>query len=51
MKNSLNIIAVALIVAWAIGILGFSAGGVIHTLLVIALIIIAVRLIQGKKAI
>ncbi len=50
MKNPLSVIAVALVVAWIIGILGFSAGGVIHTLLVIALIIIVIRLIQGKKA-
>jgi hypothetical protein len=51
MKNSFNIIAIALIVAWAIGILGFNAGRVIHTLLVIAFFIIAVRLIKKRKEI
>jgi uncharacterized membrane protein YtjA (UPF0391 family) len=49
MKNLLYIIAVILIIAWAIGFLGFNAGGLIHVLLVIAVIVIIIKLIQGKK--
>ncbi|RIH62764.1 lmo0937 family membrane protein [Mariniphaga sediminis] len=32
MGNLLYIIAVILIIAWAIGFLGYSAGGIIHVL-------------------
>jgi len=49
MGNLLYIIAVILIVAWAIGFFAYSAGGLIHILLVIALIAILLRAIQGRK--
>jgi hypothetical protein len=49
MGNLLYIIAVVLIVIWAIGFLGFQAGGIIHLLLVIALIAILLRIIQGRR--
>jgi Family of unknown function (DUF5670) len=49
MGNFLYAIAVILIIIWAIGFLGYSAGGLIHTLLIIAVIAIILRLIQGKK--
>lgn len=49
MGNLLYIIAVILIIAWAIGFIGYNAGGLIHVLLVIAIIAIILRLIQGKK--
>lgn len=49
MSNLLYIIAVILVIAWAIGFLGYSAGGLIHILLVIAVIAILFRLIQGRK--
>jgi hypothetical protein len=43
-------IAVILIILWLVGLLtSFTLGGVIHVLLVIALIIIVVRLLQGRK--
>jgi predicted ferric reductase len=51
MGNSLYIIAVILIIAWLIGFVGYSAGGLIHVLLVIAIIVILLRAIQGKKVI
>lgn len=51
MGNILYIIAVILIIFWAIGYLGFHSGGIIHLLLVIAVIAILLRLIQGKKPI
>jgi uncharacterized membrane protein YtjA (UPF0391 family) len=50
MKNLLYIIAVILIIAWAIGFLGFNAGGLIHVLLVIAVIVIIIKLIQGRNS-
>ena len=49
MGNLLYIIAVILIIGWAIGFIGYSAGGLIHVLLVIALIAIILRVIQGRK--
>ena len=49
MGNLLYIIAVVLIIAWLIGFVGYSAGGIIHVLLVIAIIAILVRVIQGRK--
>ncbi|MES2513667.1 MAG: lmo0937 family membrane protein [Bacteroidota bacterium] len=49
MGNLLYVIAVILIIGWAIGFLGYHAGGIIHILLVIALISVILRLIQGKK--
>ncbi|RPH29205.1 MAG: lmo0937 family membrane protein [Bacteroidales bacterium] len=48
MGNLLYFIAVILIIGWAIGFIGFHAGGLIHALLVIALIAIVLRVIKGK---
>ncbi|MEO7265051.1 MAG: lmo0937 family membrane protein [Ferruginibacter sp.] len=49
MSGLLYTIAVILIIAWAIGFLGFHAGGIIHILLVIAVIAIILRLISGNR--
>ncbi|HES59067.1 MAG TPA: lmo0937 family membrane protein [Caldithrix sp.] len=49
MKNLLYIIAVILIIAWAIGFFGYNAGGIIHVLLVIALIAVVIKLFQGRS--
>jgi len=47
MGNLLYIIAVILIVIWAISFLGgFVTGGIIHILLVIAVIMIVLKLIK-----
>lgn len=51
MGNLLYIVAVILIIAWLIGFVGYSAGGLIHVLLVIAVIAILIRVIQGGKVI
>ncbi len=51
MGNLLYIIAVVLLIAWAIGFLGMNAGGIIHVLLVIAVIAIILRLISGNKVV
>lgn len=49
MGNLLYIIAVILIIGWLIGFVGYSAGGLIHVLLVIAVIVVILRVIQGRK--
>jgi hypothetical protein len=49
MGNLLYIIAVILVIVWAVGFLGYHAGDVIHILLVIAAIAVLLRIIQGKK--
>jgi len=49
MGNLLYVIAVVLLIAWAIGFFGYSVGGVIHILLVIAIIAILFRVIQGRR--
>lgn len=49
MGNLLYLIAVILVIIWAIGFLGYRSGGIIHALLVIAAIAVILRLIQGKK--
>ena len=49
MGNLLYVVAVILIIAWLIGLVGFHAGGIIHVLLVIALIAVLVRVIKGKR--
>jgi hypothetical protein len=49
MSNLLYMVAIILIVLWAIGYLGYNAGGLIHILLVIALISVILRIIQGKR--
>ena len=48
MSNLLYSIALVLIIFWAIGFFAFSLGGMIHILLVIALISIVLRIIRGR---
>lgn len=48
MGNLLYIIAVILVIVWAIGFLGgYATGGIIHVLLVLAVIAILLRIIRG----
>lgn len=47
MGNLLYLIAVILVIAWAIGFLGYHAGGLVHILLVIAVIAVLLRIIRG----
>jgi len=49
MGNLLYVIAVILVIGWAIGFVGYNTGGIIHILLVIAVIAVILRLIQGRK--
>lgn len=48
MGNILYLIAVILVIGWVIGVFAYSAGGIIHFLLVLALISILFNII--KKA-
>jgi hypothetical protein len=49
MGNLLYVIAVIFLIAWAIGYFAFSVGGVIHILLIIAVIAVLFRIISGRK--
>ncbi len=49
MGNLLYAIAVILVIVWAIGFFAYSAGSIIHILLVIALIAVLLRIIRGEK--
>jgi hypothetical protein len=43
-------IAVVLIVLWALGLVtSYTMGGLIHALLVLAVIVVLVRIIQGRR--
>lgn len=49
MRSLLYIIAVILVIGWLVGFIGYSAGGLIHVLLVIAVIAILIDLIGGRR--
>jgi hypothetical protein len=43
-------IAIILIVLWALGFLtSYTMGGLIHILLVVAIVVVLIRVIQGRK--
>ena len=43
-------VAVVLIVLWALGLVSsYTMGGFIHLLIVIAIVVVLIRIIQGKK--
>ncbi|MBV5281861.1 MAG: lmo0937 family membrane protein [Paludibacter sp.] len=48
MSNLLYLIALILVIFWAIGFFAYSAGGIIHILLVIAIVSILFRVIRGR---
>lgn len=46
----LETVAVILIILWALGLVSsYSMGGLIHLLLVVALVVIVIRVIQGRR--
>jgi hypothetical protein len=46
----LETIIVLLIILWALGLVSsYTLGGFIHILLVVALVVVAVRLIRGRR--
>ena len=43
-------IAVILVVLWALGLVSsYTMGGFIHVLLILAIVVVLVRVIQGRK--
>jgi hypothetical protein len=49
MNSLLYLIAVILIIGWLLGVFVYSVGGLIHILLVLAVISIILRLISGGR--
>jgi hypothetical protein len=49
MGNLLYLVAVILVIIWAVGFIGYSAGGLIHALLVIAVIAVLFQIISGRR--
>jgi hypothetical protein len=49
LRDLLYIIAILFVIGWAIGVFGFAMGGLIHLMLVIAVIAVLLRVIQGKE--
>lgn len=50
MGRILWIVVVALVVLWLIGLLAKIGGGLIHIVLVIAVIVLVINLITGRKS-
>ncbi|MRG46656.1 lmo0937 family membrane protein [Chitinophaga sp. SYP-B3965] len=48
MSNLLYLIAVILIIGWLLGFFVYSATGLIHALLVLAIIAILINIIRGR---
>ena len=49
MGNLLYLVAILLIIGWLVGFVGYGTGGLIHILLVIAIIAVLMRVIQGRR--
>lgn len=49
MKNSLYFIAALLVVIWAIIFLSFNSSGIVHGLLIAAVVIVLVRILFGRQ--
>ncbi len=50
MGNFLYTLAIILLFIWAVGFIGYNQDGLIHLLLVVAVIAIIIRLIPWKKS-
>ena len=48
MGNLLYLVAVILVIAWAVGFFAYSAGGIVHVLLVIAIIAVLLKVIRRQ---
>ncbi|TVR79504.1 MAG: lmo0937 family membrane protein [Saprospirales bacterium] len=51
MRSILYFIALVLVIGWLLGFFAFSAGGLIHLLLVFAIIVILLNIIGGRRAV
>lgn len=46
----LETVAIVLLILWALGLVSsYTLGGLIHTLLVLAIVVILIRVIQGRR--
>ena len=46
----LETIAIVLVVLWLLGVVtSYTLGGVIHVLLVVAIVVVLIRVIQGRR--
>lgn len=46
----LETIVIILLIMWALGMVGgYAFGGLLHLLLVIALVVVVIRVIQGRR--
>jgi len=48
MRDLLYVVAVILVIGWAIGFFAYNVGAIIHILLILAIISILFRLIGGR---
>jgi len=51
MRNLLYFIALILVIGWLVGFFAYSAGGLIHALLIIAIIAVLMNVIGGSRRI
>lgn len=51
MSYLLYVIAVILLIGWAVGFFAYHSGSIIHVLLVLAVIAIVWRLLSGRTAV
>ncbi|WP_156121546.1 lmo0937 family membrane protein [Alistipes sp. ZOR0009] len=49
MNRVLYALAVILIIAWAFGFFAFNVGGIIHILLIVAVIFFLLTLMKGRR--
>lgn len=49
MNSLLYIVAVILVIGWLIGVFAYSATGIIHVLLVLAIIAVLFKVISGRS--
>ncbi|MEB2774115.1 lmo0937 family membrane protein [Algoriphagus sp. D3-2-R+10] len=49
MSSLLYFIAVILLIGWLVGVFAYSATGLIHVLLVLAIVAVLFRLISGRS--
>jgi hypothetical protein len=48
----LETVAIILLILWALGLVtSYTLGGFIHLLLLLAIVVVAIRLIQGRRVI
>lgn len=48
--NILYVVAIVLVVLWILGLVTAAFGSLIHVLLVIAIVVVLLRVIQGRRA-